>query len=274
MEIRPLEAWDEYRACEALQSEVWGEGFSELVPASILKIAGRVGGVVSGAFEHEGELSGFVFGLTGVEGSQRVHWSHMLAVRERLRGSGLGTALKRHQREHLVRLRVARCYWTYDPLVSKNAYLNLNHFLANVDTYVEDMYGETGSTLHRGLGTDRFIVRWDLGPEAPDPFDPADPARGQLEASLGRHAEAPVADPEGRDDAPLPGGAAVRVAIPADIHAVREADPDGAVRWRSATRRAFLHYLGLGYRVLGYLRPAGAGITPPDAPGHYVLVRP
>ena len=279
-----MASWSEYRACEALQREVWGDAFTELVPASILKIAGHVGGVVSGAFGKEGDLVGFVFGLTGVEDGRRVHWSHMLAVRPGMRGSGLGTALKRHQRTLLAGLEVRTCYWTYDPLVSKNAYLNLNHLLAIVDRYVRDMYGETGSALHRGLGTDRFVVRWDLGPEAPDPFDPSDPGRGRMEARLAGHADAPVANPGGRDDAPLPSAPAVRVAIPADIHAVREADPDAALRWRAGTRRAFLHYPEAGYRVLGYLRPP-RGVTPdgpasgtpptgaPETHGHYVLVR-
>ena len=286
METRP-----EYRACEALQREVWGQGFSELVPASVLKIARAVGGVASGAFGEEDGLAGFVFGLTGVRDGHRAHWSHMLAVRPGLRGSGLGTALKRHQRELLVGLDVGVCYWTYDPIVSKNAYLNLNHLLATVDRYVEDMYGETGSTLHRGLGTDRFVVRWELGRDAPDPFDPSDPARGRLEARLAGHAGAPVANPGGRADAPLPAGVAVRVAIPPDIHAVREADPGRAARWREGTRRAFLHYLEGGWRVLGYVRPPGGALAEPpgpradgpdgaDAPGaagepgHYVLVRP
>lgn len=274
-----MASWSEYRACEDLQREVWGESFTELVPASILKIAGHVGGVVSGAFGEEGDLAGFVFGLTGVEGGRRVHWSHMLAVRPGVRGSGLGTALKRHQRELLARLDVRTCYWTYDPIVSENAYLNLNHFLASVDRYVRDMYGETGSALHRGLGTDRFVVRWDFGPEAPDPFDPSDPARGRMEARLEAHADAPVANPGGRGDAPLPSGPAVRVAIPADIHAIREEDGEGALRWRAGTRRAFLHYLEAGYRVLGYIRPphgrpsGGAPPWEPGATGHYVLVR-
>lgn len=270
-----MQTWEEYRACEDLQREVWGEGFGQLVPASILEISTRLGGVVSGAFADDGEMAGFVFGLTGVQGDARVHWSHMLAVREGLRGSGLGPALKRHQRDLLLRLDVTCCYWTYDPLVSRNAHINLNRFLARVDRYVEDMYGETGSALHRGLGTDRFVVRWDLRPGSPDPFDPRDPARGELEARLERHASAPVADPGGREDAPLPGGDAVRVAIPADIHAVRAADPERARAWRSATRRAFQRYLSEGWCVLGYLppEPRAAGPLRPDDVGHYVLVR-
>lgn len=268
MEIRPLAAWDEYRACEAIQREVWGEAFTELAPASLLKIAQTVGGVTSGAFDEGGELVGFVYGLTGLADGRPVHWSHMLAVRGPHRGRGLGRALKRHQRARLVAAGIETCYWTYDPIMSSNAHLNLNYFLASVDRYVVDMYGDTGSHLHAGLGTDRFVVVWRLGPGEPDPFDEEDRERTLREADLGRHAAAPVANPGGAGDAPLPEAPAVRVAIPADVLAVRSEDPDAARRWRTSSRRAFLHYMGEGYRVAGYAPPVGG-----EAEGHYVLLR-
>lgn len=280
MLIRPLVSWEELRACEDIQREVWGEGFTELVPASLLKISQSLGGVTSGAFDEYGALVGFVYGLTGLEEGRPAHWSHMLAVRPGLRGHGIGTALKRHQRERLVAAGVASCYWTYDPIVSGNARLNLERFLAVVDRYVVDMYGETGSRLHAGLGTDRFVVAWPLGPDAPDPFDPSEPERAARAEEVARHAEAPVANPEGPDAgappdgraapdaAALPEAAAVRVAIPADILAVRDRDLAAARRWRATTRRAFTHYLERGYRVAGYRVPG-----PGEGRGHYVLVR-
>lgn len=267
MEIRPLASWSEYRACEAVQREVWGASFTELAPASLLKIAQSVGGVTSGAFAGGETLVGFVYGLTGLEEGRPVHWSHMLAVREGHRGKGLGRALKRHQREQLMATGIEKCYWTYDPIMSSNAHLNLNHLLANVDRYVVDMYGDTGSHLHEGLGTDRFVVVWRLGPEDPDPFDPSDRDRVRREADLGRYAAVPVANPGAEEGGPLPGEAAVRVAIPSDVLAVRREDPELARRWRRSSRRAFLHYLAEGYRVAGYAPPSPGALE-----GHYVLI--
>ena len=51
-------------------------------------------------------------------------------------------------------------YWTYDPLVARNAHLNFNRLGVRLAEYVEDMYGITDSTLHGGVPTDRLIVAW------------------------------------------------------------------------------------------------------------------
>ena len=79
--VRPLEGMDEFRKCVALQEATWGQGFSERVPVSIQKVNGRIGGVNGGAFDPDGELVGFVFGMTGYVDGGPVHWSDMLAVR-------------------------------------------------------------------------------------------------------------------------------------------------------------------------------------------------
>lgn len=244
MEIRPLSTWEEYRACEELQREVWGQEFTELAPASLLKIGQRIGGVSSGAFHGGDGLVGFVFGLTGLEEGRPVHWSHMLAVRRGFRDRGLGLRLKEHQRDRLLDRGVERVYWTFDPLVARNAHFNLERLGVRVLEYVEDMYGETGSRLHRGLGTDRFVVAWDLPAYAPPDSRDAAP----------RRREAAAAD-------------RVAVEIPADIHRIREDDPEAAARWRRESRRSFLRLLEEGYRVTGFRRPDG------EETGRYVLER-
>ena len=160
--IRPLASLADYAACVALQRETWGRTFSDVVPPSILKVTQRLGGVAAGAFADDGALVGFVYGITGWERGRPVHWSDMLAVRPEARNHGVGRALKEHQRRAVRELGVDVIYWTYDPLVARNAHLNLDVFGVRVVEYVEDMYGETDSDLHRGIGTDRLIVAWDI----------------------------------------------------------------------------------------------------------------
>jgi len=162
IDIRPLRTEQELRACVALQRETWGDAFTDVVPPSILKVSQRIGGVAAGAFDEDDHLLGFVYGLTGVEGKagRIVHWSDMLAVRPEARNLGLGRRLKEYQRRVVGELGAAVIYWTYDPLVARNAHLNFNVFGVRVTEYVQEMYGQTESLLHRGIGTDRFVVEW------------------------------------------------------------------------------------------------------------------
>jgi predicted GNAT superfamily acetyltransferase len=250
LEIRPLRTTEEYQECVRLQERTWGEDFSERVPLAILKVGQRIGGVTAGAFDASGRMLGFVFGLTGVEGGRLVHWSDMLAVVPEARNLGIGRLLKEHQRTELLAHGVDRVYWTYDPLVSRNAHINLNVLGARAVEYVVDMYGsETASVLHRGLGTDRFVVAWDIG-AAPGPRPVRSPHAVTLLAS---REEAPVEHPLATDGAP----STLAIEIPADIGAIQGRSVDLAGRWREATRRAFTSALERGYRVAGFDPPAG-----------------
>lgn len=255
--LRPLNTHEEYEACVALQKEAWGQNFLECVPPSILFVAQKVGGVTAGAFDDNGRLLGFVFGMTGVKEGRLVHWSHMLAVQKEVRGQGLGKRLKLYQRELLLKLGVEVVYWTYDPLVARNAHLNLNHLGANIQEYVPDMYGDdSGSDLHRGIGMDRFIVAWYIGEERV-----RQTILGHVRTDVDRFAKAPVVNTQLHEDGtyvpvegklpPLP---SVRVEIPCDIETIQHESLELAARWRANTRRAFLWYQDKGYRVEAFYR--------------------
>lgn len=255
--FRPLSSEEDFVACIELQLDTWGRDFSDAVPMSILKITQKAGGIAAGAFAAEGRLLGFVYGLTGVKPGSAppkvFHWSHMLAVDPEARDLGLGTRLKRYQRELLLPLGVDRVEWTYDPLEARNAHLNLNHLGALPDQYVRDMYeGEFGSDLARGIGTDRFIVAWAIAGErvgkrlAGGPPSP--------EETIRRFGDAPVVGPDLGEHQPLPAGPRVRIEIPASIQDLKTADLDRARAYRGSTRRAFEHYLGLGWRIGSYYK--------------------
>ena len=250
--VRHLETQEEYAECVRVQAEVWGSGFAELVPAAMLRVAQKVGGVAAGAFAPGGRMLGFVFGLTGVRDGRLVHWSDMLAVRDEARGRGLGQRLKHFQKATVRALGAETMLWTYDPLAARNAHLNLTVLGARVTEYVRDMYGtETGSALHAGIGTDRFVVAWDLTGAHSGPPPPA-----------ALPADAPVAN------AALPDAPVVRVAVPDDLEGLLAGAPDDARRWREETRRAFVFYLARGYAVVGFGRGPDAGRA------YYWLARP
>lgn len=269
IEIRPLESEGDFQSCVALQYEIWGDNFGECAPPSILLATQKVGGIAAGAFDAEGRLLGFVFGISGVRGGRLAHWSDMLAVREEVRGQGLGRRLKAYQRERLLELGIEVAYWTYDPLEARNAHLNIVRLGARAVEYVPDMYGSrTGSELHSGLGTDRFLVEWEL----------RDP---RVEAALGigsspRQAGPKLSEPAAAEDAPIVnservGGVVVpreadpprllafQVEVPADIQAVKRRSMEEARAWRSSTRRALLHSLERDFRVTGFRREQRSG---------------
>jgi len=236
--IRRLETLDEFQSCVELQIDVWGAGFTDVVPASILQVASHIDGLVLGAFA-DATLIGFVFGLTGVKDGEIVHWSHMLGVRAQTRGMGLGRRLKEAQRAELARRGIVREFWTFDPLQARNAHLNVNRLGVRVIDYAVNMYGTTGSPLHLGIATDRFIVELDTTKAPRATFVAAD--RGKLPIFT----PAPrVGDVVADGDSP----SSALIEIPWDVQS--GAHPaDEILRWRIATRTyfqwAFLH----GYRV-------------------------
>ncbi|HEY8021682.1 MAG TPA: hypothetical protein VIH93_11300 [Thermoanaerobaculia bacterium] len=279
--LRPLASAADYAACIELQKETWGQGFAEVVPGVLLKISQKVGGVAAGAFAAEdrdaghagdaGRLLGFVFGLTGVRHGHLTHWSHMLAVRPEARDLGLGRRLKLYQRDLLAALGVGEMLWTYDPLEARNAHLNVNRLGVEFEEYVEDMYAdESESDLARGIGTDRFIVRWELaGARAARTLAGEPPDFAPFRA-------APVCNPSTGPELPepsMPSGSPpdaprVRIAIPSRIQELKREHPAEAAAWRAGTRRAFESCLARGYRIAAF---AGG---PAERLAYYGLERP
>lgn len=227
--IRPLATHQELLACVDLQRCTWGEAFGEVVPPAMLKIAARVGGVAAGAFDARNELVGFVFGITGVERGRVVHWSHMLGVLPRAQNHGIGRQLKDYQRSAVAKLGATVIYWTFDPLVARNAHLNFNKLGVRATSYARDMYGEGTSPLHRGIGTDRLVVAW--------PVSDADVSARSRE----------IARFSGGDATPVR-----RIEIPADIEALQVSDLASAQAWRARTRAEFESAFAEGLAIHGF----------------------
>lgn len=224
--IRDLEGAAELDACVALQHAIWGPGFNEAVPASLLAVVPRIGGVAAGAFGPEGELLGFVFGITGPDRSTRelVHWSDMLGVAPAARGEGIAARLKAWQADAARRVGATRMRWTFDPLQLRNAWLNLESLGARVVAYLPDFYPASTSPLHAG-GTDRLLVEWRLDAGAA-------PRSGDARANARGHVER-------------------RIPIPADAGALAP----GALRdWRRELRAQFQDALAAGLHVIGVER--------------------
>lgn len=253
--IRPLADHRERRACQELQETIWGRGFADRVPASILMVAQETGGIASGAFDGD-TLVGFVFGITGLRHGTPIHWSDMLAVHPSWRGRGLGRRLKLHQREELLGRGVRSVLWTFDPLEARNAHLNFRRLGARSRRYRRDAYGDSESPLHAGIGTDRLVAEWALASERvralaagddPPPVEPGD-------ALVVNPPVSGVTPPRPGTTMAEPRGGTARVAIPADVQSLKAADLDLAVAWRRNVRTALERCLGAGYEVVDFER--------------------
>src|ERR1700726_463175 len=155
--LRRCHGIEEFRACVALQKEVWNFTDAELVPLRMFVVADKVGGQVMGAFDGN-VMVGFALSVPGTRTGHVYLHSHMLAVRKDLRNAGLGRRLKLMQREDALARGIELIEWTFDPLEIKNAYLNVEKLGAIARRYNINQYGITSSPLQGGLPSDRLIA--------------------------------------------------------------------------------------------------------------------
>jgi predicted GNAT superfamily acetyltransferase len=161
--IQLIETPEEMTQIEDLQRTIWPESETDVVPLHMLITAVHNGGLVLGAFEAE-KLIGFLFGFPGLEGTpdgpRPKHCSHMMGILPDHRDSGAGFALKRAQWQMVRHQGLDHITWTYDPLLSRNAHLNIAKLGAVCTTYRRAEYGEMRDGLNAGLPSDRFQVDW------------------------------------------------------------------------------------------------------------------
>jgi predicted GNAT superfamily acetyltransferase len=265
--IRPLKSHQEMLQAEDVQQQVWGEDETDILPVHLLQAISHHGGVVIGAFDGI-RLVALVVGFLGAdtESPDRVamarleHYSHILGVLPAYRGRGLGFALKVAQREAVLAQGVRLITWTYDPLLSLNARLNIRQLGAVCNRYIPDMYGQMRDALNLGQASDRFIVDWWITSRrvtsrlasARKPLDLAHFLSAGAEkvnpSSLNHQG---FVYPSDRID--FPESTLALVEIPADIQAIRTADPELARAWREQTREIFTHMFNSGYLITDFV---------------------
>ena len=144
-----------------LEIEVWKFAERDVVPSQMYVVASKVGGQVLGAFVGD-KMAGFILAYPGIRDGRPYLHSHMAAVLPEYRDLGIGRRLKLAQREDALARGISLVEWTFDPLQSRNAYLNICRLGAVARRYLTDVYGFTSSPLHAGLPTDRLVAEWHL----------------------------------------------------------------------------------------------------------------
>lgn len=213
-------------AAGELLCQVWGaDSPDQLVNLSLLRALSHAGNYVAGAYRDDKLVAVAVAFL----GEGHLH-SHITGVMRGGQGAGVGHVLKLHQRGWALRRGIPEIRWTFDPLVRRNAYFNLQKLGATVDEYLVDFYGELTDGINVGDPSDRLLAVWELA---------GDRATRAVAGTL------PAADPA---------RAGRTVQLPEDIEALRPVDPAAALRWRHAVRDGLLAAFADGLVITGVTR--------------------
>jgi predicted GNAT superfamily acetyltransferase len=265
--IKIIEEMDEMHRVEHLQRLVWNEKDTDIVPAHLMNSAVHNGGLLIGAYL-DLELVGFVFGFPGVystpDGPRVKHYSSMLGVRPDLNGQGIGFALKRAQWQMVRHQGIDRITWTYDPLLSRNAWLNITRLGAVCNTYLHNFYGKMDDHLNRGLPSDRFNVDWWVNSNRVN-HRLSRRRRKNLDLYHFLSGGAPILNPAEFDSSGFPHPSEwvelplgndlpiLLVEIPADFQALKAGDLKLALEWRIQSSAIFVELFRLGYIVTDFV---------------------
>lgn len=262
--IRILETPEEMTWLEDLQRLVWPGSDADILPGHVLLTFAHNGGLVLGAF-HQEQLVGLLVGFPGLyqlpDGPQPKHCSHELGVHPDYQNAGIGFALKRAQWQMLRKQGLALATWTYDPLLSRNAHLNIARLGAVCNTYLPNLYGPMRDGLNAGLDSDRFQVDWWLNtrrvsrrlgrrPRSGLALDHYTAAHIQALYRLSASTETWPRPPE---DFSTPQDSLALVEIPSDFLNLKRDDFALAQAWRSFSREIFQTCFSQGYIVTDFI---------------------
>ena len=262
--IRLLESPENMTSVEEPQRAVWPGSETDIVPAHMLITATHNGGLVIGAFL-EDQIIGFVFGFPGIEfipdGPRPKHCSHMMGIHPDHRNSGVGFALKRAQWQMVRHQGLDHITWTYDPLLSRNAYLNIAKLGAVGNTYRRSEYGDMRDGLNAGLPSDRFQMDWWVNTRRVERRLSKRPRRPLKLENFSKAELQPLYEPysgiSGLMQPPehfstLEGRLAL-AEIPSDFSTLKDADFSLARDWRFFSREVFETAFATGYIVTDFV---------------------
>ena len=246
VEVRLLKNVDEYRQCEGVQAHIWG---GPVVTREVLTVTQKYGGAVVGTLLG-GKVVGFIYSFLARYHGQLVHWSHLMAVEAKHRDQGFGYQMKMVHRQVALERGLKSICWTFDPLQSRNARLNISRLGVLAEEYVPDCYGRFPSLLEKGLPSDRWVVNWRVSSPRVErrlrgefpPFNPALPRVNETRLTA-------QGFPQNHSIHLSLTHRLLLVEIPARTDDMRTHAMPLASRWRLEARRIFQHYLAAGYRV-------------------------
>ena len=265
--IRRLLTVPEFDMAVDLQKIYWGEDGDALVPTHMLHSLAKHGSHILGAYDGD-KLIGFVMGFIGTDidyedPDARPAMADLLIMSKRMvvlpeyRGQNVGYQLKMAQRDVAMKQAIRMITWSFDPLLSANAHLNIRKLGAICQRYEVDYFGPTD---HKSLQADRLILEWWVTHQRV--VERAKGTTNNLTLNQYFDVSTPIvnrADISGdlfrpRSMTDVPSSTFAMIEIPLNFREIEANDPSLAQAWRDHIREVFVKMMAGGYLVTDFVR--------------------
>ena len=220
--LRELTTEPDLNLARNLFDAIWIGNLGTEITPNLLQAMVHSGSYLSGAFI-ENKIVGAAFAFPATNNGLHLH-SHMTAVLDEYRDQGVGYELKIDQWNWAKKNKYSHLSWTFDPLVRRNAKLNIVKLGVDISAYYPNFYGAMPDALNAGDESDRLMVSWSTEINEPK-------------------ARVLITHPKPDD---------ILIEIPEDIIAIRSKNQSESMKWRRQVREQFLAAFEKNGKVVGF----------------------
>ena len=220
--IRDLKTIEQHYDARIVFDKTWSMASGTEITPNLLQAMVHSGSYLSGAFINN-KIVGAAFAFPATNNGLHLH-SHMTAVLPEYRDQGIGYALKIDQWNWAKKHKYPYLSWTFDPLVRRNAKLNIIKLGVGISAYYPNFYGAMPDALNVGDESDRLMVSWRT--------DKGEPMAREL-----------ITHPKPDD---------TLIEIPEDIVGIRSKDQSESMKWRRRVRDQFMSAFEKNGKVVGF----------------------
>jgi predicted GNAT superfamily acetyltransferase len=222
IQVRRLETLTDQTLGRQIFDQTWALDSGTEITPNLLQAMVHNGAYLSGAFIDE-RCVGAAFAFPATTEGLHLH-SHMTAVLVKYRDKGIGYSLKIDQWNWAKKNNYKEITWTFDPLVARNAKLNLIKLGVDISAYYPNFYGDMPDALNAGDESDRVMASWKVAGDQPV-------------------AKSVITNPDKAD---------TLIKIPEDIVTIRSEDISENLKWRHKVREEFMRAFEKGGKVVGF----------------------
>ena len=222
IQVRRLETLTDQTLGRQIFDQTWALDSGTEITPNLLQAMVHSGAYLSGAFIDE-KCVGAAFAFPATTEGLHLH-SHMTAVLVKYRDKGIGYSLKIDQWNWAKKNNYKEITWTFDPLVARNAKLNLIKLGVDISAYYPNFYGDMPDALNAGDESDRVMASWKVAGDQPV-------------------AKIVITNPDKAD---------TLIKIPEDIVTIRSEDISKNLKWRHKVREEFMRAFEKGGKVVGF----------------------